>query len=429
MIKELIDSYLKKELTVEDSVRSYLNRIELENGAYNAILHTNNEAIDRARELDKYLQNNNKLKGRLHGIPVLLKANILTKDLQPTSCGSVLLKDFISDKDAAIVTLLLAEGAIIIGKSNMSEFSNYVSNYSESGYSSLGGQTISAFGSTHPAGGSSSGSAVAVAKSFCVFSLGSETDGSVVYPAAHNGVFAIKFGANFLSSQGVIGISSYFDSIGYFTKKIEDLSYLINFHQIIPKGKRQLLKVFIEVDSFSRSSFFLEKLRGRLFKNNIEEESGVFISDIDPYFEMMDIICQTEFKLNIVNELPCTSEEFLQNCRETLLVNFHPDINEIERSFASDFLLSGKYDWAKEEIEKLRIERLLFMKQNGIDFILALTLGKGNTASIATLVGLSHLVIPISIEEELPISLSIIGRPMEEEMMVDLTKKILKEFL
>lgn len=429
MIKELIDSYRSRELKVEDSVRSFLKRIELENGTYNAILHTNHEAIDRAIDLDKYLENHNKLKGRLHGIPIILKANIETKDQQPTSCGSILLKDFISAKDASIVKLLVAEGAIILGKSNMSEFSNYVSNYSKSGYSSLGGQTISAFGSTHPVGGSSSGSAVAVATSLCIFSVGSETDGSVVYPAAHNGVFAIKFGSKSLSSQGIIGISSYFDSIGYFTKKIEDLSYLINFHQIIPKSKRQLLKVFIEVDSFSSSSFFLEKLRGTLFKNNIEEESGVFISDIDPYFEMMDIICQTEFKLNIVNELPCTSEEFLQNCRETLLVNFHPDINEIERSFASDFLLSGKYDWAKEEIEKLRIEKLLFMKQNGIDLILALTLGKENTASIATLVGLSHLVIPISLNEELPISLSIIGSPIPEDMMVDLAKKILKEFL
>jgi len=225
MIRSLIDSYKSRDLTVEESIRNFLNLIEVKNSSFNAILHINNEAISAAIELDQYLNKYNKLKGRLHGIPVILKANIETNDKQPTSCGSVLLKDFFSSKNAAIVNLLLDEGAIILGKSNMSEFSNYVSNYSESGFSSLGGQTISAYGSTHPVGGSSSGSAVAVAVSFCAFSIGSETDGSVVYPAAHNGTFAVKFGYNSLSTKGVIGISTYFDSIGYFTKNIDDIRF------------------------------------------------------------------------------------------------------------------------------------------------------------------------------------------------------------
>jgi Asp-tRNA(Asn)/Glu-tRNA(Gln) amidotransferase A subunit family amidase len=427
MIKTLINSYQNRELTVEQSVRSFLNLID-ENSDFNAILHLNVSAINDAIELDQYLNKYGKLKGRLHGIPVILKANMETNDQQPTSCGSVLLKDFVSNKNAAIVTLLLEEGAIILGKANMSEFSNYVSNYSESGFSSLGGQTISAYGSTYPVGGSSSGSAVAVATSLCIFSIGSETDGSVVYPAAHNGVFAIKFAADVLSSNGIIGISSYFDSIGYFTKNIEDLSYLINFHRLIPNCKRLVKKIFIQEDTFAFSKLFLEKIQHLLYESEIEVKSGTFINEMAPYFEMMDIICQTEFKINIPNKLPFSSDEFLEKCRGNLLGKYHPDINEIERSFASNFLVSGKYKWAKEEIEKLRNEKLFFMKKNGIDVILAITLGSEDVASIASLIGLSHLVIPISFGEDLPISLSIIGLPKEEEMMVDLANKILNEF-
>ncbi len=427
MIVELLDSYLKKTVTVTATISNFLNKIECEDRNFKAVLHINKEAIEEAQKLDLYVSENNKLKGRLHGVPFLVKANMKTSDLLPTSCGSLVLKDYYADVDADVIDWLVKEGAVLLGKTNMSEFSNYLSNNSASGYSSLGGQTISVFGQDYQVGGSSSGSAVAVAASFCAFSVGSETDGSVVYPAAHNGVYAFKFNLEKVSKNGIIGISSFFDTIGFFTKKLIDLQYLVSLNCDLINGNiHSPRNVFIEVSSFNSEvhPLFI-KLKKFLLDERIGMKTGEFIEDIDPYFDQMDVICQTEFKENTKNHLPFSNEDFMEVCKQKLVPDFHSDIAEIERSFSSEFLSSGEYDKAINGLNRLRLQKRKSMNENELDLILAITLGPTEISSIANLLDLTHLVIAIENEGLMPIGFSIMGLANQEGLSFDFAKRFL----
>lgn len=427
MIVNFLEAYLNKTIKVKNTVATFLKKIEEEDEIYRSVLHVNANAIESAKKLDQYVIDHNKLKGRLHGIPFLVKANMKTKELLPTSCGSIVLKDFYADVDADVISWLIDEGAVILGKTNMSEFSNYLSTNSDSGYSSLGGQTISFFGEKNQVGGSSSGSAVAVAASFCFFSIGSETDGSVVYPAAHNGVFAFKFNSQKVSSNGIIGISTFFDSIGFFTKKLSDLKYLVSYNTDLTTCKTTAVRnVFIEESSFgSGNQSLLIKLKKFLLAEGIGFKNGTFIEDIDSHFDQMDIICQAEFKVNLKNQLPFSNELFMDVCRKELVPNFHSDINEIERSFSSNFLLSGEYEKAITGLQELRNRKRKSMESYDLDLILAITLGPTEISSIANLLDLTHLVIPIDGQEPIPIGFSIMGLPEQESLSFDFAKRLI----
>jgi Asp-tRNA(Asn)/Glu-tRNA(Gln) amidotransferase A subunit family amidase len=431
MILEILKSYQQEECSVESVIERYIHFIMDEDSNYKSIIHLSQISLQKAKELDHNFKNTRKLKGRLHGIPVVIKANIYTNDDLPTSCGSLILKDFYPNRNANIVDWLIHEGAIIIGKSNMSEFCNYVSNHAKDGFSSLGGQTKSVFGENFSVGGSSSGSAVAVSASFCCLAVGTETDGSVVYPAAHNGAFAFKFKPQQVSTDGVIGISSFFDSIGLMTHHLSDLEYVFSLLVDKPKMNSGIKKVFIQDKSFqlkdseNSSQKILLKTKEYLLQKEIEYVSGEFIEDINPYFDMMDIICQTEFKKAITENTDFSEEEFIRSCRRELLGSHYHDIHEIERSFSSNFQESGHYQKAINTIPALRESKAKQLKTNGIDLIISLTLGPDDIASTANLAGLNHLVIPIQLDETLPISLSI----MADEDKAHLSFIFAEEFL
>ena len=400
------------------NINSFLKFIKEKDFTYNSIIQINTLALNEAEKLDNYFKKNKKLKGRLHGIPVLIKDNIKTKDYLATSCGSIIFKDFYSDENAQIVDWLLSEGAVILGKTNMCEFSNYVSNASNSGFSSLGGQTYSIYGSNYEVGGSSSGSAVAVAASLCIFSIGTETDGSVVYPAAQNGVFAFKFCSDQISSKGIIGISSYFDAIGFFTKKLDDLKYIIDLLTNKSIFNNTTKRVFIEKSSF-QNILGSEKLYGLIidFLDNfkIDYKTGTFIENMEPYFEMIDIVCQAEFKSNFLKHFYIESEDFLEKCRECLLGDYYTDINEIERSFASDFISDGSYVYSISELNLLKKSKYNYLQQEEMDLVIALTLGPNEVASIANMAGFTHLVVPLDFLGEFSLAFSILGRPGNED--------------
>lgn len=425
MILNLLEAYRCQKITVKENVTAILKKIEREDGCYRSVLHLNIDAIDIANELDKYFISTKKLKGRLHGVPFLVKANMKTNDLLPTSCGSLVLKDFYAEENADVIKWLLKEGAVLIGKTNMSEFSNYLSNNSNSGYSSLGGQTVSIFGEGYEVGGSSSGSAVAVAASFCSFSIGSETDGSIVYPAAHNGVFAFKYNSEKISKKGVIGITNFFDSMGFFTKELNDLMYLVGLNcNLNNNGVESIRNVFIQESSFlPKFQPVLEKLKKFLLSQKIGVFIGDFIEDIDPFFDCMDVICQTEFKEHFEGLISLSQTKFIEECKQKLVPNFHADINEIERSFSSEFLRSGEYEHAINRLNELRLHKSKLMKNEQIDLILAITLGPTEISSIANLLDLTHLVIPVKQGDTIPVGFSIMGLPNKESLIFDFAKR------
>jgi amidase len=211
-------------LTSEDLTKEYIARItalDQSNEGVNSIIELNPDALDMARNADK-LRKQGHVLGPLHGIPVLLKDNIDTGDKMQTSAGSFALVGKPAKQDSTVAAKLRAGGAVILGKTNLSEWANFRSFESVSGWSGRGGQTNNPYGLDRNPCGSSSGSAAAASANFAAVSLGSETDGSIVCPGNANGVAAIKPTVGLTSRAGVVPISHTQDTIGPHGRTVAD---------------------------------------------------------------------------------------------------------------------------------------------------------------------------------------------------------------
>jgi amidase len=211
-------------LSSEDLTREYIARIlalDQNKEGVNAIIELNPDAIDMAKNADK-LRKQGHVLGPLHGIPVLLKDNIDTGDKMQTSAGSFALVGKSAKQDSTVAANLRAGGAVILGKTNLSEWANFRSFESISGWSGRGGQTNNPYGLDRNPCGSSSGSAAATSGNFATVSFGSETDGSIVCPGNANGVAAIKPTVGLTSRAGVVPISHTQDTVGPHGRTVAD---------------------------------------------------------------------------------------------------------------------------------------------------------------------------------------------------------------
>jgi amidase len=207
-------------------VQRYLERIEAvdRNGPMlRSIIEINPDAEEIAAELDRERRISGP-RGPLHGIPVLLKDNIDTADHMHTTAGSVALLNRFARKDAFVAEKLRAAGAILLGKANMSEWANFRSSHSSSGWSGRGGQALNPHALDRTPCGSSSGSASAVAAALCAAALGTETDGSILCPAGANGVVGLKPTVGSVSRAGVIPIAHSQDTVGPFGRSVADVA-------------------------------------------------------------------------------------------------------------------------------------------------------------------------------------------------------------
>ncbi|MEQ8707046.1 MAG: amidase [Phaeodactylibacter sp.] len=223
-IPELQSKYEASALSAATVVQYYLDRIaaiDQSGPGLKSVLTVNPEALDIARGLDEE-RANSQVRGPLHGIPVLLKDNIDTGDQMPTTAGSRALAGSIAPDDATVVAKLREAGAIILGKTNLSEWANFRSTHSSSGWSGLGGQTHNPYQLDCNPCGSSSGSGVAVAANLCMLALGTETNGSIVCPSSANGIVGIKPTVGLLSRDGIIPISFTQDTPGPMARTVTD---------------------------------------------------------------------------------------------------------------------------------------------------------------------------------------------------------------
>lgn len=225
-IKEITTLLEKKEISVKELVQIYIDRIRrIDQGedGLNSVLEINPDALDIADKLDKgHVEN----KSRLFGVPILLKDNIDTADRMHTSAGSLALADSISAKDAEIVKVLRKKGAVILGKTNMTELANYMTDGMPAGYSSRGGQVRSPYQKGADPSGSSTGSAVAVAANLCMASIGTDTSNSIISPGIRNGIVGYRPSMGALSQKGIIPISFTCDTAGPMTRTVEDSEIL-----------------------------------------------------------------------------------------------------------------------------------------------------------------------------------------------------------
>jgi amidase len=218
------------ELSAQAITQLYLDRIARLDDAgpqLNAVIELNPAALTIAAERDVE-RAAGKVRGPLHGIPVLLKDNIDTHDAMQTSAGSLALVGHPATSDAGLVTRLRDAGAVILGKTNLSEWANFRAARSTSGWSARGGQTRNPYALDRNPCGSSSGSAVAVAANLAAVAVGTETNGSIVCPAATNGVVGIKPTVGLISRSGIVPIAASQDTAGPMARSVTDAAVLLN---------------------------------------------------------------------------------------------------------------------------------------------------------------------------------------------------------
>jgi len=215
--------------TAQSLTKSYLARIDAidqRGPAINSVIELNPDAIAIASQLDTE-RKAGKIRGPLHGIPVLIKDNIDTADRMHTTAGSLALSENIAARDSFVAERLRAAGAVIIGKTNLSEWANFRSTHSTSGWSGRGGQTRNPYALDRTPSGSSSGSGSATAANCCVVAVGTETDGSVTSPAAAAALVGIKPTLGLISRAGIIPIAHSQDTAGPMARTVRDAAILL----------------------------------------------------------------------------------------------------------------------------------------------------------------------------------------------------------
>ena len=214
------------ELTSVELITYYVSRIrKYDVDMLNSVMELNPDALDIAAQLDAERAAGD-IRGPMHGIPVLLKANIATADRMKTTAGAVAMADWQPGRDAFLVQQLRDAGAVILGKTNLSEWANYMDPSLPNGFSALGGQTRAAYGAYDPLG-SSTGSAVAAAANLATVTVGTETQGSIVLPSKVNGVVGLKTSRNLVSGDYVIPLVNWMDTPGPIGRNVTDVAILL----------------------------------------------------------------------------------------------------------------------------------------------------------------------------------------------------------
>ncbi|PWK77637.1 amidase [Mucilaginibacter oryzae] len=309
-ITDLQQKMQSKQFTSRLITELYLKRIDQidkKGIMLNSVIELNKDALNMADAMDKEREKG-KVRGPLHGIPVLIKDNINTGDNMHTTAGSLALADNFAKQDAFIVHKLREAGAVILGKTNLSEWANFRSTHSTSAWSSRGGQTKSPYVLDRNPSGSSAGTGTAVAANLCVIGIGTETDGSIVSPSSVNGLVGIKPTVGLWSRSGIIPISKTQDTAGPMARTVKDAAILLglltgidtlDLATLDSKGKVEAdYTRFLDINGLKGKRLGVEKnaLEGNvavvaLLKDAIEtlKKQGAEVIEVQLYHEMKDI--------------------------------------------------------------------------------------------------------------------------------------------
>ncbi len=228
-ISQLREGLASGQYSSKSLVETYLARIgqiDKSGPAVNAVIEINPDAVRIAEELDRE-RAAGRVRGPLHGLPVMVKDNIDTADKMATSAGSLALAQSHASQDSRVAEALRSAGAVILAKTNLSEWANFRSNRSTSGWSGRGGQTRNPYALDRNPCGSSSGSGVAVAANLCAAAIGTETNGSIMCPSSINGIVGIKPTVGLIGRSGIIPISHTQDTAGPMTRTVADAAVLL----------------------------------------------------------------------------------------------------------------------------------------------------------------------------------------------------------
>lgn len=470
--KQQIDLMQSGELTSEQIVAAYIDRIQKMNRngpSIQAMISLNPNALAQAKTLDAMRKSGDTM-GPLHGVVVIAKDNIETSEL-PTTAGSLALINNDTGRDAPIIQKLKDAGAIILGKTNLSEWANFRSESSISGWSAVGGQTRNPHSLDRTACGSSSGTGAAIAASFAAMGIGTETNGSIICPAAMNGIVGVKPTVGLWSRHHIVPISVTQDTAGPMTRSVYDAALLLEVaagsDEADPAtkdadGKKQ---AYTNLLGRSVEGLRIGVLRSRqsnhpeiidAFNSSLAalEAMGVELVDIDS-FEMPEEfwskaydLLLIEFKEELNKYLASTGNNVNVKTLEQLIAfnNGSPrelalfDQNILEKSQATEgynaayediraFLRKATRD---DGIDKLlreyKVDAIVAPSQNPaflIDAVYGDNFNGGTGAGwLAAIAGYPQVSIPMGTMKGLPVNFSFMGTAWSEGLLLNLAYQL-----
>ena len=466
-IRELQNKMKSGEYTARSITQAYLDRIteiDKDGPKLNSVIELNPDALTIADALDAE-RKNGKVRGNMHGIPVLIKDNIDTADKMQTTAGSIALEGNIARSDAFIVEQLRKAGAIIIGKTNLSEWANFRSDRSSSGWSSRGGQTKNPYILDRSPCGSSSGSGVAVAANLCAIAIGTETNGSIACPASMNGVVGIKPTVGLLSRSGIIPISKTQDTAGPLARTVTDAAILLGILAGVDtndeiteesKGKAQadytkyLDKNGLKGKRIGVEKSFLKKHEGidSLLHTALEQmkSQGAEIVEVE-YMKVNDtdgaetVVLEFEFKDGL-NKYLSNSNAKVKSLEELITFNKSneakamPDFKQetFESSQKRGDLSDKEYLAALEKIMNVRKLIDNELQNNKLDALCGPATGPSwcidpvngdswtgyGAYGPAALAGYPSVTVPMGNVKELPIGISFLGKAYDEPGLISI---------
>lgn len=448
------------ELTSEKLVTYYLERIaKYDDGedGLNAVVQLNANAIARAKTLDQE-RASGKVRSVLHGIPVLVKDNINTADGMANTAGSLALAEYFPNSDAPLITALREAGAIILGKTNLSEWANFRSERSSSGWSGLWGQTKNPYDKTRSPCGSSSGTGAAIAADFAILGIGTETDGSVVCPSAFNGIVGFKPSLGVVSAAGIIPIAHSQDTAGAMTRSVADAAVLLNLMASESEDNQQTI---------------LPDLTKHLLENGLKGKRIGVVRSLAGRHELVDKRFDEALEILrdrdavIVDDLSLTRGDMGQHEYTVLLYEFKHDLNAFLEDAGLELTLADliAFNIKNKDIEMPYFQQEIFelanakgtlqeeayltalaeskrlagaegidalLKKHNLDLLVAPTTHAatkidlvngekylGGASSFAAIAGYPHITVPMGYVHGLPVGLSMFTGYLGEPVLVE----------
>jgi amidase len=442
-IPEIQSSITLGLLTYEKLTQWYLYRIlKYESNPYtslHSIIAINPNAVQRAIELDNKLKENQHL---IYGMPILLKDNINFQGL-PTTAGAVVLKDN-NARDAFIVERLESNGAIILGKANLSEWAYFFCGGCPVGYSAIGGQTLNPYGrKIFETGGSSSGSGTTMAANYAAGAVGTETSGSILSPSSQNSIVGLKPTIGLLSRSGIVPISSTLDTPGPMTRSVTDNAILLsamvgedlkdqatfdksknyNYHKNLEKSSLKsirlgAIKSFIERDSVYKSTIaFLEEKNVEVLTfdpESIRLNGFTSILNLDMKVDLPKYLSEYADKKVSVTDVPSVIN--FNNSDTTL---FAPYGQARLQGIIDDTISNTELSAIKSDLE--RAARTYFdnmMDPMKVDAMLSIN---NSSAGYAAVAKYPALTVPMGYRQDgQPVNLTFIGKPFSEEKLLQI---------
>lgn len=453
------------ELTAQDICRRYLGRINEADPYLGSVIEVNPDAMEIAASLDEERRSGN-VRGPLHGIPVLIKDNINTGDRMQTTAGSLALEGHVAQGDAFIIAKLREAGAVLLGKTNLSEWANFRSTNSSSGWSGRGGQVNNPYYLDRNPCGSSSGTGVSVSANLCAIGIGTETDGSIVCPSGINGIVGIKPTLGLWSRSGILPIAHSQDTAGPMARTVTDAAILLgalagfddndapthiergeiypDYTQFLSETSLNGMRIGIAtgMTGFHRDVYVLFRQAVDVLNSlGAEIIDEVTFEHQDKWGEAEWQVLLYEFKADLNNYLQNNPNTPLKSLEELIAFNnqnagrsmpwFGQEIFEMAQQKGDlsskeylDALNNAKLYTQKEGIDAV-------MEGRRLDAIIAPTNGPawltdwvngdhfaGSSSSAAAISGYPNITVPMGFVHGLPIGMSVFGRAWSEPVLL-----------